>query len=352
MISTPSLLSSQEIIVSSQAVAGSVLHDPEALTRIAMDAIAGGATALRLASADTVRLASSRVSVPIIGLIKTERANFEPRITAISQEIHQLKEAGAGIVAIDATHRNRPEPLEDLFNTALSNELEIFADIANNAQGMVKALAIGFDQSKLVNRVTRIVASDFPHPLLDGKVDFNKDRIAGDSEMLISAKTLADSIRALTVGIAGRISRVQELGDLDEDVTQRTKKFLDSMHKAFADDFAKTPQDFRKTSLLSSGTMFRVLAGVWFELTSSTNAQGKSIKPRMSVEDATNFFKKLAPEMQIPIKPGNKWLTTGVFPSPAAGAVVTAPGSRNQELKKLTLEITNWALDSKSFPFN
>lgn len=228
---------------------------------------------------------------------------------------------------------------------------QIFADIANNAQGMVKALAIGFDQSKLVNRVTSIVASDFPHPLLDGKVDFNKDRIAGDSEMLISAKTLADSIRALTVGITGRISRVQELGDLDEDVTQRTKKFLDSMHKAFADDFAKTPQDFRKTSLLSSGTMFRVLAGVWFELTSSTNAQGKSIKPRMSVEDATNFFKKLAPEMQIPIKPGNKWLTTGVFPSPAAGAVVTAPGSRNQELKKLTLEIANWALDTKSFPF-
>lgn len=27
------------------------------------------------------------------------------------------------------------------------------------------------------------------------------------------------------------------------------------------------------------------------------------------------------------------------------------PGSRNQELKKLTLEITNWALDPKSFPF-
>jgi hypothetical protein len=55
--------------------------------------------------------------------------------------------------------------------------------------------------------------------------------------------------------------------------------------------------------------------------------------------------------MSIPIKTGNKWLTTGVFPSPANGAVVTAPGSRNQELKKLTLEITNWALDPQSFPF-
>jgi hypothetical protein len=55
--------------------------------------------------------------------------------------------------------------------------------------------------------------------------------------------------------------------------------------------------------------------------------------------------------MDLPIKTGSKWLATGVFPSPAGGAVVTAPGSRNQELKKLTVEITNWALKPESFPF-
>jgi len=65
----------------------------------------------------------------------------------------------------------------------------------------------------------------------------------------------------------------------------------------------------------------------------------------------SNLFKKLAPYMSIPIRTGNKWVTTGVFPSPANGAVVTAIDSRNQELKKLKLRITNWALDSKSFPF-
>jgi hypothetical protein len=228
---------------------------------------------------------------------------------------------------------------------------QIFADIANNAQGMVKALAIGFDQSKLVNRVTSIVASDFPHPLLEGKVDFNKDRIAGESEMLISAKTLADTIRALGVGIAGRISRAQELEWSDDDLAHRTRTFLDALQLAFAADFKKKPIDFRKTSLLSSGTIFRVLAGVWFDLTSSTNAQGKSIKPRMTVEDATSFFMRLAPHMTIPIKVGSPWLTTGVFPSPSNGVFVTAPGSRNQELKKLTLDITNWALKPASFPF-
>ena len=71
----------------------------------------------------------------------------------------------------------------------------------------------------------------------------------------------------------------------------------------------------------------------------------------MSVSDAQAFFAKLAPHMGIPIKTGNKWLATGVFPSPAGGAVVTAPGSRNQELKKLTVEITNWALQPHTFPF-
>lgn len=228
---------------------------------------------------------------------------------------------------------------------------QIFADIANNAQGMVKALAIGFDQSKLVNRVTSRIASESPHSLIDGKIEFNKDRVAGDSSMFISAKTLADSVRALSVGIAGRISRVQEMEWSDEDVEQRSRKFLDCLQQAFKEDFSKSPQDLRKTSLLGSGTIFRVLAGVWFELTSSTNAQGKPIKPRMSVEEATTFFKKLAPHMGIPIKTDNKWLKTGVFPSPAGGAIVTAPGSRNQELKKLTNEITNWALEPKTFPF-
>jgi len=39
-------------------------------------------------------------------------------------------EAGAQIIAIDATHRKRPEPLERLFQIAVSNSLEVFADIA------------------------------------------------------------------------------------------------------------------------------------------------------------------------------------------------------------------------------
>jgi hypothetical protein len=89
----------------------------------------------------------------------------------------------------------------------------------------------------------------------------------------------------------------------------------------------------------------------WTKHRNRNKFNGKSIKPRMSAEDAAKFFKKLAPHMSIPIANGNGWLTTGVFPSPSKGVAVTAPGSRNQELKALTVEITNCAVDPKSWPF-
>lgn len=228
---------------------------------------------------------------------------------------------------------------------------QIFADIANNAKGMVKALSIGFDQSKIVNRVTSTIALDNPHPLLVDKVDFNKDRVAGTSPYLISAKTLADSIRALSVGITGRVSRAQELVRQDGEFERRARQYLDVIQDAFSSDLSLDPKDLRQKSLLGSGTIFRVLAAVWFELTSNVDSNGKTIKPRMSVDEASKFLKKLAPHMTIPIVSGSGWLTTGVFPSPAKGVAVTAPGSRNQELKALTIEITNWAVDPKSWPF-
>lgn len=270
-------------------------------------------------------------------------------------EPHLIKEAQERVEKAEANMErsaNESIGIDILICSSAREARQIFADIANNALGMVKALAIGFDQSKVVNRVTSTLATDAPHPLLAERVDFNKDRVSGDSEMFISAKTLADAIRALNVGISGRISRAQEHnGEVEKTILQRSRTYLNCLNEAFSVDLMQNPKDLRTSSLLGSGTMFRVLAGVWFELTSPTNAQGKSIKPRMTIEEATAFFKKLAPHMSIPIQTGNKWLTTGVFPSPAAGAVVAAPGSRNQELKALTLAITNWAVDPETFPF-
>jgi hypothetical protein len=132
---------------------------------------------------------------------------------------------------------------------------------------------------------------------------------------------------------------------------RKARQFLDAISEAFEKDFKLSPSELRQKSLLGSGTFFRVLAGVWFELTSTTDANGKQIKAKMSGADALNFLKKLAPHTGIPLSIESGWLTTGAFPSPNKGVVVTAPSSRNQDLKLLTTEITHWAIDPSSFPF-
>ena len=276
---------------------------------------------------------------------------------ATAQKVGENTVTRASVERVEAAQNNLERSLHesigiDILVCASANEArQIFADIANNAKGMVKALSIGFDQSKIVNRVTTVIASDKPHPLLAGRVDFNKDRVAGSSEFLISAKTLADIIRAVMVGTSGRLSKAQDQEKNDSAFEFRAREFLDALQEGFAEDFTKNPTKLRETSLLGGGTILRVLSGVWFELTSATDSQGKKMNARMSRSEGINFFKKLAPHMAIPLKENSGWLTTGVFPSPAKGAVVTAPGSRNQELRALTLEITNWALKPDTFPF-
>jgi hypothetical protein len=88
-----------------------------------------------------------------------------------------------------------------------------------------------------------------------------------------------------------------------------------------------TPEDVRKTSLLGSATMLRVLAGVYYDLSKD-----------MSDDEIQEFFEKLNPFMSAPIKDGSPWLETGVF---SVGA--TAPKARRQDMKTLTETIAKWA---------
>jgi N-acylglucosamine-6-phosphate 2-epimerase len=131
------LLQRLSIIISSQAVAGSVLREPEILAKLAQEAISGGADGIRAAGSETISAIRKITDLPVIGLIKTERQGFKPRISCTSVEIATIAEAGADVVAIDATNRTRPEPLSSLFKEAKSRGLEIFADIATFDEAVV-----------------------------------------------------------------------------------------------------------------------------------------------------------------------------------------------------------------------
>ena len=213
---------------------------------------------------------------------------------------------------------------------------QVFVDIADNAKGITRTTRALFDTSKIVHRCLDDVMQ---HPLLRERVDLDRDRVVGDNPNVMGAKHVADVIRTLQVGIAGRISRRQEDEFREADLINRAKVFLDVLVDAFP-DFAAIAEgslpmgELRKRSLLGSVVMHRVLAGCYHELTGE--AADSSRMNRLQVQ---RFFEKLAPFMAAPVQSDSPWCRlVEDFPE---GAM--APLSRAQSLKSLTNTLVVWA---------
>lgn len=97
------------LIVSVQAPHGSALDDPYIIGAMARAAQSNGAVAVRIEGVENLRAVRGRVDVPIVGLIKHHRAGFEPYITPSLDDVRAVVDAGAEIVAFDATGRPLPD---------------------------------------------------------------------------------------------------------------------------------------------------------------------------------------------------------------------------------------------------
>ncbi|MDH2909479.1 MAG: putative N-acetylmannosamine-6-phosphate 2-epimerase [Candidatus Eremiobacteraeota bacterium] len=130
MISLESLRGA--LIVSVQAKPGSALDDPAVIAALAFAAQEGGAAGLRIQSAAHIRAVKARCTLPVIGLVKREYRGFEPYITPTLREVGEILEAGAEIVAFDATLRERPEgtTLEAIVATIHAASRRAMADCA------------------------------------------------------------------------------------------------------------------------------------------------------------------------------------------------------------------------------
>ncbi|MEM1370387.1 MAG: N-acetylmannosamine-6-phosphate 2-epimerase [Cyanobacteria bacterium P01_H01_bin.15] len=132
------------LIVSCQAPADSPLHDPEVIAAIAEAAVLRGAIAVRIDSPEHIAAVKRRISVPIIGLWKQVVPSSDVYITPQFHHAQAVAQAGADIVAIDATQRPRPgrERLVDLI-VKIQADLQkpVMADIDTlaSAQAAVKA---------------------------------------------------------------------------------------------------------------------------------------------------------------------------------------------------------------------
>lgn len=138
------------VVVSVQAMPSEPLYLEQCMIGMMKSVVNGGAGALRLAGARDVKNAKKLFNLPIIGLTKP---NIIPKnykelvyITPNIKDVIELVEAGADVIATDATQRKRPnnEKLQDLIKYIHINKRLAMADISTLEEGL-NAKELGAD---------------------------------------------------------------------------------------------------------------------------------------------------------------------------------------------------------------
>ena len=133
------------LIVSCQAPSESPLCAPMIIAAIADAAIAQNAVAVRIDTPEHVAAVRQRISAPILGLWKQTVPNSEIYITPTFEHAAAVSRAGADLIAIDATLRDRPEALKTLIQR-IHQELKklVVADV-DSLEAAIAASEAGAD---------------------------------------------------------------------------------------------------------------------------------------------------------------------------------------------------------------
>lgn len=135
------------LIVSCQAPADSPIHEPSVIAAIAQASVNQGAVGLRIDTPAHIQAVRQRSQVPIIGLWKQQVPGYEVYITPQFHHAEEIAQAGADIIAIDATTRKRPggETITSLI-TRIHNELgkAVMADV-DTIENAIAAVSAGAD---------------------------------------------------------------------------------------------------------------------------------------------------------------------------------------------------------------
>ncbi|MFT8179770.1 DNA sulfur modification protein DndB [Mycobacteroides chelonae] len=274
--------------------------------------------------------------------VDTELKELTARITKLERELVRAQKKER-IEALRGEIAHAKEQLATLERECVGLDIyvepdsvrarQMFVDVADNAKGISSALRSRFDGSKVANRtLDRIV----DHALLKGRVDLEQDRMTSKNPNLMGAKHVADLTRAITVGVAGRIGRKREAELEDAVLIENTHIFLDSLCEAFPDlaavaDGTLAPAELRRSSLLGSVGMLRVLAGVFHEVYDADLE---------NASDVVELFSALDKQMVAPVADDSIWRTTDARADFEPGA--SAPIMRTQNLQHLVRTVAGW----------
>ncbi|RJX75366.1 N-acetylmannosamine-6-phosphate 2-epimerase [Vibrio sinensis] len=125
-----------QTIVSIQPVVSSPLDNTEMIVAMAKAAQQAGAHALRIEGVENVSAVAQAVTVPIIGIIKRDLQDSPVRITPFLCDVDALANAGATIIAFDATDRVRPESRAAIAAAIKNTHCFAMADCSNYEDGL------------------------------------------------------------------------------------------------------------------------------------------------------------------------------------------------------------------------
>ncbi|MGW2249360.1 DNA sulfur modification protein DndB [Kitasatospora sp. NPDC001660] len=292
--------------------------------------------------------------------VHLEKKHLTDEITRIERELYRANDARkAKLEEERAVTMARMERLKNEYvGIDIYVELDavqgqqMFVDVADNAKGISGAVRARFDTSRIANRTLSDIVT---HPMLNGKVDIERDRMTDANRNLIGAKHVADITRAVIAGPGGRANKKVE-ALTDQEVIENVRGFLDVISTAFEGLAAVTEEDsdnyraslaekpkkgepvpeptkameLRKNSLLGSVGMLRVLGGVYRNLKDDGVEDG----------DIQEFFKKLDRHMAAPVAESSIWRTSAANEHFEPNA--KAPIMRTQNIVQLTATITGW----------
>ena len=120
-----------KIIVSCQPNEGGPQDKTNIVVSMAKTAILGGCGGVRIEGEKNINAVKKNISIPVIGIIKNDLANYKVRITPLLKDVDKIINSGADIIAYDATNRKRPFSTEEIiFKIKKANRLAM-ADCSN-----------------------------------------------------------------------------------------------------------------------------------------------------------------------------------------------------------------------------
>ncbi|MFD5785122.1 N-acetylmannosamine-6-phosphate 2-epimerase [Streptomyces sp. NPDC087866] len=128
-----------KLIVSCQAPPGDPMRETATLVRLARSAVAGGGAAIRANEPEVVAAITAAVDLPVIGLWKD--GDMGVYITPTVRHALAVAEAGAAVVAADATDRPRPDgsTFAELVEAVHAAGALVMADVSTLAEGVTAA---------------------------------------------------------------------------------------------------------------------------------------------------------------------------------------------------------------------